>query len=736
MNKLLHRAAFGAGLLAIGWIAAGLLRTHPLALAMTLLIAAAYLAGAAELRRFRAATDGLLRALDAPAPPPGRLDDWLAAVPEALRPPVRLRIEGERAALPGPAMAPYLTGLLVLLGMLGTFLGMVVTLNGTGLALAHASDLTTMRDALAAPVRGLGLAFGTSVAGVAASAMLGLMSALARRERIAAAQRLDTLAATTLRPFGAAHRRDAKLQLLQDQAALAPALVERLDALGARIERQNADWQAQLLAGQQAFHERTAESYRALAASVDRSLQASLADGARAAAATIQPVVEATMAGIAREAAALHGGLAGTVQQQLDTLAARLDASARGIAAQWQQALAGHEQRGEAAAQRLQATLDGFGSGFARRADGLLATLAERHAAQQADSAQRADALLQQATAAQERAAGAAAQQLGDAASRLDGSVQALAAGWQQALAQHARLGDTLAEGTRASLAAATATFERQATALQQAIAAAQSAAQAEAAARDEARQAAWAARLDAAADTLQQGWQAAAEAAQRRDEALLAALSRTADTLGAQAEAQATRTIGEAARLLQAAAEAPRAAAEVIVQLREQVSAGLARDDAMLEERTRMLDTLTTLLDAVRRASGEQQAAIDALVASSAEVLAQAAARFGAQVEAEGGRLADAATQIAGSAVEVASLGDAFGAAVAEFGAANGAMVGQLQRIEAALGKTLARSDDQLAYYVAQAREVIDLSVLSQQRVVEELQRLGVRRAPAASEA
>jgi hypothetical protein len=36
-----------------------------------------------------------------------------------------------------------------------------------------------------------------------------------------------------------------------------------------------------------------------------------------------------------------------------------------------------------------------------------------------------------------------------------------------------------------------------------------------------------------------------------------------------------------------------------------------------------------------------------------------------------------------------------------------------------------MARSDEQLAYYVAQAREVIDLSISSQQGVIEDLRRL-----------
>ena len=173
MNKLLYGAAFGVGLAVIGWIGAGYLQTQPLALGMTALIAAFYLMGALELRRFHQATSALDQALRDLSEPPAALGDWLQRLPASLRNAVRTRIEGERSALPGPALTPYLVGLLVLLGMLGTFLGMVVTLSGTSLALERATDLQTMRDSLAAPVKGLGLAFGTSVAGVATSAMLG-----------------------------------------------------------------------------------------------------------------------------------------------------------------------------------------------------------------------------------------------------------------------------------------------------------------------------------------------------------------------------------------------------------------------------------------------------------------------------------------------------------------------------------------------------------------------------------
>ena len=44
---------------------------------------------------------------------------------------------------------------------------------------------------------------------------------------------------------------------------------------------------------------------------------------------------------------------------------------------------------------------------------------------------------------------------------------------------------------------------------------------------------------------------------------------------------------------------------------------------------------------------------------------------------------------------------------------------------MEGAIGQSMARSDEQLAYYVAQAREVIDLSISAQQGIVEDLRRL-----------
>ena len=170
---------------------------------------------------------------------------------------------------------------------------------------------------------------------------------------------------------------------------------------------------------------------------------------------------------------------------------------------------------------------------------------------------------------------------------------------------------------------------------------------------------------------------------------------------------------------------------------MRDKLSDSLARDNTLLDERQRILGALNALLNSATQAATAQHAAIDSLVSASAAVLGQAGTQFAAAIDAQASRVTAAATQITGSAVELASLGEAFGLAVQRFGESNEQLVAQLQRIEAALGKSTVRSDEQLAYYVAQAREVIDLSMLSQKQIVDDMQRLAIgQRAIASSDA
>ena len=640
MNRNFGVAAFVAGLISLAWIGFGYVDSNPLALAMTLLIAAFYLMGALELHRFHQATVSLKGVLASVPEPLPQLGDWLSRVPPALQTPVRLRIEGERIGLPGPAMVPYLVGLLVLLGMLGTFLGMVVTLKGAVIALESTTDLPTIRAALAAPVKGLGLAFGTSVAGVAASAMLGLMSALCRRERLQAAQQLDSLVAGPLRAFSLAHQREATLESLQAQSRQWPEVVNQLQGLISQLDLQSRALNERLLASQEGFYRHTQAAYADLASSVDRSLKESLTESARAASATMQPLVEATMSGLAREAAVVQAGLVDTVKIQLEGLSDRFGTTVGTVSEVWTAALSRHERSSQELAAGLQASLEKFSGTFEQGAASLLSSVGASQAAQ-------------------------------------------------------------LAERTSS----------------------------------DQLRLAAWTRSLEAMAMSLRHEWQQAGVATLGQQQAICRTLEQTAQELHAQAEAHARNTIAELGALMDTAAEAPKAAAEVVGLLRERLSDSIARDNDLLEERGRIMGKLGSLLHTLQQAATEQRDAIDTLVTSSATVLAQVGAGFSAKVDAESGKIAAVASQITGSAVEVASLGEAFGHAVQLFSQSNESLVAHLQRLEAALDKSTSRSDEQLAYYVAQAREIIDLSISSQRQIVDDLQQLAVRPAPLAGE-
>ncbi|CAG9256351.1 Methyl-accepting chemotaxis protein [Burkholderia cepacia] len=923
---------------------------------------------------------------------------------------MRARVEGARVALPGPSLTPYLVGLLVLLGMLGTLLGMVVTLKGTGAALESATDLDAIRASLIAPVKGLGFAFGTSIAGVATSAMLGLLSALVRRERIDAAQQLDAKIATTLRVHSSAHQRDESFRLLQRQADVMPALVDRLQTMMTSLEARSVALHDRQIESQQAFFDRTERAYAGLASNVGDALKESAAESARVAGAALQPVVAATMTGLAQEMAALRDTVTGAVQRQLDGLTDGFEKTTGNVTAVWSRALNEQRRAGDAVAQQLQTTLGQFTETFAQRSTDLLdgvatrlestesrlsdawrdalarqeqvgetlagqharalgeaaatferhsgATLAamrESHAGLQTELAARdeqrltawneslaamaaklgdewqragehsagrqqeiCDALAQttrdltaQASAFEQRSndllstireshtglqtqlaardearltawnesLAAMAAKLGDewqragvhsagrqqeicdalAQTTRDLTAQASAfeqrsndllstirdshtglqtqlaardeerlAAWNDSLAaMAAKLGDewqragvhsagrqqeicdALAQTTR-DLTAQASTFEQRSNDLLSTIRESHTGLQAQLAARDEERLTAWNESLAAMAAKLGDEWQrAGVHSAGRqqeicdalaqttrdltaqaltfeqrsndllstireshtglqaqlaaRDEARLAAwndslaamaaalrdewahtsaqaatrqqdicdtLARTANDITAQAQVHASDTINEIARLVQAASEAPKAAADVVAELRQRLSDSLVHDTAMLEERSRLLATLETLLGAVNHASTEQRTAIDALVSTSADLLDRVGARFNDTVDAETRKLDSVAAQVTAGAVEVASLGDAFGMAVQVFGESNDKLLTHLQRIEAALEKSLARSDEQLEYYVAQAREVIDLSMMSQKQIVEDLKQLAGRRA------
>ena len=691
-RHLLDAVVFILGLAVVCWIGAGYVGSNHLALLVTLLIAAGYVVGGLELLRYRQATSALERSVTGLAAPPSSLEEWLGPLHPSLRNATRLRIEGPRVALPGPALTPYLVGLLVLLGMLGTLLGMMAMLRGTGLALETATDLQAIRDSLAAPVKGLGFAFGTSIAGVATSAMLGLLSALCRRERLRVVQLLDMKIATHLRVHSQAHQREQTFKLLQQQTGLMPALIDRLQSMMATVEQQSLAASERQDASQHAFHQRTETVYTELAASVQQSLQDSVTESAKAASEALKPVMENTMASVAREASALHDTVTQAVQQQLQALVSGFETSTSNVADLWKQALAGQQQSNESITHDLRGALEQFNASFEQRSTSLLEGVSMR----------------------------------------LDATAGNVADAWTQALSRQQELNSTLATQNQDALAEASATFEQHAAALLRNVDQSQAQLQTALAAQDQQRLGAWTASLTAMSSAMREDWAQAGAEATTRQQQICDTLARTASEISAGTQAHASETIAEISRLMHTAAEAPKAAAEVIAELRQQLSDSMVRDTALLEERIQLMGTLETLLSAVNHASTEQRTAIDALVATSAGLLDRVGTRFTDHIESETGKLGAVAAQVSVGAVEVASLGEAFSSAVHVFGDSNDRLATRLQGIEEALEKSLTRSDEQLAYYVAQAREVIDLSMLAQKQIIEDMQQFSAPRAMA----
>jgi len=771
-GQALWFASLALGLLAVIWVGAGFVGNNPLALVMTLAIGGVYLAGALEVHRFRQGTSALASALAQVPQPLAALGDWLPRVPAALRPAVRARIEGERAALPALALTPYLIGLLVMLGMLGTFLGMVVTFKGAVFALEGSTDLQAIRSALAAPIRGLGLSFGTSVAGVATSAMLGLMAALARRERVTVARALDAKITTDFRPFSQAQQRQDAFRALQQQAEALPLVAQGLQALMEQMEKRSQQLDEQLLARQAQFHSEAAAAYTELARSVEQSLRESLAASASAAGESLRPIVTTAMAGMAAESTRLHEQVGAAVQAQLDGLSTRFAATAEQVAGHWHSALQQQAETSERLVGGLERSLNGFTSSFEERAAALLAgvqeTASQAQAAQgQAATAQQAawtaslqavaadldahwqrvgeQTLAHQQTVCQtlEHTAQAitegASQQAGrsmEGVARLleksEAMMQARVESEAQWAQQQGQRMDEVAGLWRSELAGLRDAEAARAQAVVDRLASLQS----EMAQHLQSLRTDEATRSQAAAERATE-WQVAFTTqleALRSDEAnrSQAAVDRLGELQAAVNSQVSTHlsTLGTAleapmARLIETASEAPKAAAEVIAQLRQEMSRLTERDNLALQERSELVAHISTLLQNVQQTTSEQRAAIETLVASATEVLNRTGEQFAQTMGAQAGRAEEQAAHMASSGAELAALAEAFQQGVQLFSSTNEKLVEGLQRVEGAIGQSMARSDEQLAYYVAQAREVIDLSISAQQGIVEDLRHL-----------
>jgi hypothetical protein len=463
-----------------------------------------------------------------------------------------------------------------------------------------------------------------------------------------------------------------------------------------------------LMAHQESFHAQVHTAYTGLAQSVDKSLQTSLSQSMQLASDSIRPVVQATMAQMSEQAQSMNERLLHNTQQLLSELNTQMAATAAAVAHTSAETLTRQEQASTHMSERVGQNLQAFSQNFELSAKSLVDQV----------SAAQTQLLAQQGSADQQRLQAWQAS-LAQMATELHSQWQASGT---QTLVQQKAIYDTL------SRTAQEITAHTQTQATQTLAEITRLMASSEALVRERiSSEAQWTAghqeRAQALTNVLRQELSALREAEDARGQTAVARLAEMQTAVTAHLTTLGTALEDPITRLIETASEAPKAAAEVIGQLRQEISVSVARDNALLEERTRILGTLSTLLDAINHASTEQRGVIDAMVTASQASLQQTSGQFTEQVAAETNKLGDIAAQVTASAVDVASLGETFGFAVRNFSETNEKLMVNLQRIEQAIEKSMTRSDEQLAYYVAQAREMIDLSIGSQKDVLEALQ-------------
>jgi MotA/TolQ/ExbB proton channel family len=130
-------------------------------------------------------------------------------------------------------MLRYMTGLLIFLGLLGTFWGLIETVSSIGTIIkglkvgGDAGDMfNSLRDGLAAPLGGMGISFSSSLFGLAGSLVLGFLDLQTSQAQNRFYTDLEDWLATTVRDLGGAS--DAVASTMGNAGGEIRAVIERL----------------------------------------------------------------------------------------------------------------------------------------------------------------------------------------------------------------------------------------------------------------------------------------------------------------------------------------------------------------------------------------------------------------------------------------------------------------------------------------------------------------------------
>src|SRR5437660_9652300 len=107
-------------------------------------------------------------------------------------------------------LSRYLTGLLIFLGLLGTFWGLIETVGSVGKVIENlrvggdaGSIFDSLKEGLAAPLGGMGISFSSSLFGLAGSLVLGFLDLQTSQAQNRFYTDLEDWLATTVRDLGA-----------------------------------------------------------------------------------------------------------------------------------------------------------------------------------------------------------------------------------------------------------------------------------------------------------------------------------------------------------------------------------------------------------------------------------------------------------------------------------------------------------------------------------------------------
>ncbi len=132
----------------------------------------------------------------------------------------------------------YMTGLLVFLGLLGTFWGLIETVGSVGKVIEglkvggdSGSLFDTLKEGLAAPLGGMGISFSSSLFGLAGSLILGFLDLQSSQAQNRFYTDLEDWLATTVREYAGDERR----------RPAGPGLQQALDRLRLAVEEGGAN---------------------------------------------------------------------------------------------------------------------------------------------------------------------------------------------------------------------------------------------------------------------------------------------------------------------------------------------------------------------------------------------------------------------------------------------------------------------------------------------------------------